>query len=65
MQDAMAIFPKLQTGLDVNVKFDRCWKPVCLVVLVIATNISGNLSPNLNCSVVSQWPVITCILFYV
>lgn len=23
MQDAMAVFPKLQTGLDVNVKFNR------------------------------------------
>ena len=24
IQDTMAIFPKLQTGLDVNVKFNRC-----------------------------------------
>ena len=23
VQDAMAVFPKLQTGLDVNVKFNR------------------------------------------
>lgn len=31
IQDTMAIFPKLQTGLDVNVKFNRCIMNVCIV----------------------------------
>ena len=35
-QDTMAIFPKLQTGLDVNVRFNRC------IYLIYIQQCAGN-----------------------
>lgn len=36
VQDAMSIFPKLQTGLDVNVRFNR-YIPPCSKITVLVT----------------------------
>ena len=62
MQDAITVFPKLQTGLDVNVKFNRC---ACMVVVYMCDSI---IVPRVKCFTYTmsysyiRYSVAKCIL---